>query len=355
MMLAPMLRVATTDPATLKMLDTVESCATRGAEVIKQILTFSRGMQGEKGPVELRRLFDDVAGIIRETFPRSITVVVQSPQDLWPVEGEATHLHQVLMNLSVNARDAMPDGGTITIEAENAVIDEVKARTIPNLKPGRYVSWSLSDAGLGMSREQIDRIFDPFFSTKAVGKGTGLGLSTVLGIVRSHGGWIDVTSDMGGGSTFYVLLPASEDTSHAAKDATIAQAPDGHGELILVVDDEAAVRSIVQRVLEHFNYRTLMAPDGKTALALYEKNKDEIKAVVTDMDMPPPDGSALIRAINTISPGATIVRMSGHPDEAGTGLDPKLFLQKPFAPKELLNMLHSVLAANPAQIANGNC
>ena len=210
LMVPPLLREAVKDPELRNMLDLVETNAQRGSNIIKQLLTFGRGMEGERVPVQLRALVKDMSGIIRETFHKNIITRRETPPDTWLVSGDATQLHQVLMNLCVNARDAMPEGGTLTLKLENQEFDESFARMTPGAKPGRYVCLSVTDTGQGIAPEHLDKIYDPFFTTKELGKGTGLGLSTVLGIVQSHGGFIQVHSQPGRGTQFKVYLPASE-------------------------------------------------------------------------------------------------------------------------------------------------
>ena len=210
LMVPPLLREVIQDPELRNMLDLVETNAQRGSNIIKQLLTFGRGMEGERVPVQLRALVNEMSGIIRETFHKNIITRRETPPDIWLVIGDATQLHQVLMNLCVNARDAMPEGGTLTLKLENQEFDESFARMTPGARPGRYVCLSVTDTGEGIAPEHLDKIYDPFFTTKELGKGTGLGLSTVLGIVQSHGGFIQVHSQPGRGTEFKVYLPASE-------------------------------------------------------------------------------------------------------------------------------------------------
>ncbi len=194
LMVPPLLREALQDPESRSLVDLIETNAQRGSEIIKQLLTFGRGVDSERMPVQLRSLALDMAGIIRETFPKNITARRETPTETWLVKGDATQLHQILMNLCVNARDAMPEGGTLTVKLENHEIDESCARLIPGARPGRYVCLSVADTGLGIAPEHLDKIYDPFFTTKEPGKGTGLGLATVRGIVQSHGGFIQIQS-----------------------------------------------------------------------------------------------------------------------------------------------------------------
>ncbi|HSH15143.1 MAG TPA: PAS domain S-box protein, partial [Verrucomicrobiae bacterium] len=239
-----------------EMLQTVQTCAQRGAELVKQVLSFARGAEGERIPLDVSHLLRDIRQVVRETFPKNITTVFQLGRELWPVEGDATQLHQVFMNLCVNARDAMPQGGKLTVGAENLVLDEVYAGMNPDAQPGPYVVVRVEDTGTGVPVEIQERIFDPFFTTKELGKGTGLGLSTTLGILRGHGGFVNLYSEPGKGAKFKVYLPAKT-TPGAAERTAVEQTrlPRGNGELVLVVDDEESVRSVTQKTLERFGYR----------------------------------------------------------------------------------------------------
>jgi len=237
------------DPADLnETLNLVESSAKRGALIVKQLLTYARGRSGKKINMQLAHLVKDMDNIIRETFPRNITVDFQRIQELWIVQGDPTQIHQILLNLCVNARDAMPQGGTLRVEMENRLLDEDFARGNPESKAGPYVCIRVSDTGTGILPEHIDKIFDPFFTTKEIGKGTGLGLVTVLGIVKTHGGFIKVNSTVGQGTTFEVFLPATPDATDVIGHAETPNLPRGNGETILVVDDEENIRDITGRL-----------------------------------------------------------------------------------------------------------
>ena len=342
---ATLLREAMPDPEMLSLIDTMEASALRGADIIKQILAFSRGLPGARSPLPSGRLFKEITGLTRETFPRSITTEATLARDLWLVEGDATQLHQVLLNLCVNARDAMPDGGTLRLTAANVQLDAASARRIPGGQPGPCVEWRVADTGQGIPPEVLDRIFDPFFTTKEIGKGTGLGLATVLGIVRSHGGWIEVTSTVGQGTEFRILLPAVVEAPAAPPVAPGPPVPPAQGELILVVDDEVSLRQTIQRTLEKHGYRVLLAQNGAEALGLFAQHSDQIALVLTDMDMPGQRGDALLRAIHRLRPTVRTICMSGHPRHEG--LDParSAFLAKPFTSQQLQAALQEALKA----------
>jgi CheY-like chemotaxis protein len=251
------------------------------------------------------------------------------------------------MNLLVNARDAMPHGGKIRVNAENAVIDESYCRMQPDAQPGRYVVLTVADTGTGIPPALVSRIFEPFFTTKPVGKGTGLGLSTALGIVRSHGGFINVYSEVGKGTSFKVHYPAAPDEALEEKTPEAADLHEGNGELILVADDELAIREIIKVTLENHNYRVLSATDGAEAVAALAQHKDEIALVILDMAMPVMDGPAAMRALRSIRPTIPMVAISGRIEYSQTLEDkPEArvkFLAKPFTTEQLLQVLHGVL------------
>ena len=249
LMSASMLRSGIAVENTDQMLATIETSAQRGADLIRQLLTFGSGIEGSRSITQLADVVLEITKIAQQTFPKNISVVGDLPEALWVLMGDKTKIHQVLLNLCVNARDAMPNGGVLTIAAENVWFDESLARMTPGADPGPYLVVRVTDTGTGIPPEVIDRIFDPYFSTKGPGKGTGLGLSTVSGLVKSHGGFISLTSKVGRGTTFHVYLPAipSEKQTDVAEVATKAQS--GHGELILVVEDEKPILEIIRDVL----------------------------------------------------------------------------------------------------------
>jgi PAS domain S-box-containing protein len=327
----------------------IERSAKRGTDLVKQVLSFARGVEGSRVAVHLKHVIREIVGMTESTFPKNITVDTNTPNDLWLVTGDPTQLNQVLLNLCVNARDAMPNGGRLVITAANTVIDEQYAVMNRGVVSGRYVRLEVTDNGSGMPQEVVDRIFEPFFTTKELGKGTGLGLSTVLGIVRSHGGFVNVYSEPGKGSTFKVYLPAQElDQAGAAPAADRPEtATRGHGELILVVDDEASILSVTQQTLEAFGYRVITAEDGAQAIGLYAMHREEVAVVLTDMMMPVMDGPALIAALRRINPGVRVIAASGLNANGNvaraTLAGVKHFLAKPYTAEALLGMLKKIL------------
>lgn len=347
LMAIDMLQLKATDEASKKWLDVLRTNAERGGNMVHQVLSFARGVEGERVALQPKHLIKEIVKILRETLPKSIEISFQVPDDLWIISADATQVHQVLMNLCVNARDAMPEGGSISIKAENVFVDKNYARMHIEAKAGRFVVVSVSDNGPGMTPEIQSRIFEPFFTTKEMTKGTGLGLSTALTIVKSHGGFINVYSELHKGSHFALYLPALDGPGTVEPGALQTDLPLGNGELILVVDDEESIREITRGTLETFAYTVMTASDGTEALALYADKKNEIAIVLTDMVMPFMDGPATIRALQRMNPRVRIIAASGlgagkHAGErALEGVS--VFLNKPYTAEKLLRALAQVL------------
>ncbi len=336
------------DDESRKLLDILERSTQRGADLVKQVQSFARGVKGERVALQVTRIVSEIRQIIKETFPKSIEFRIDISRELWTIMGDATQLHQVLMNLCVNARDAMPDGGVLGICAENIFIDKNYARMNIEAKVGRYIVITVSDTGTGIPHEIIDRIFDPFFTTKKPGKGTGLGLPTALAIVKSHSGFINVYSEVNRGTTFKVYLPAVK-ANIAQEVEEHIKLPAGQGEVILVVDDEAQIREIASLTLETHGYRVLTANDGAEAIAVYAQNNDKIKVVLMDMMMPVMEGAASIRELRKINPEVRIIAVSGLTERnklarvAITHIH--AFLPKPFTSERLLKTIREVISA----------
>jgi PAS domain S-box-containing protein len=349
MMSIDVLKLLVSEPQARDILQTIEVSSKRGADIVRQVLSFARGMEGERIEVQPKHLLKDIESIIRDTFPKNIRQGMTFPDDPWTILGDPTLLHQILLNLCVNARDAMPNGGKLTIRVENTVLDAQYAAMNREAKPGRYVLISVTDTGTGIPAEIQDKIFEPFFTTKELGKGTGLGLSTVMGIVKSHGGAINVYSELGKGTTFRIYLPAMENSSEARKKKTQSvDLPRGKGEMILIVDDEASVLTITSQTLQAFGYRMMTASDGAEAVAVYAKHQHEIAVVLTDMMMPVMDGVATIRALRRINPAIKIIAASGLNANSGikeSDAGVTHFLMKPYTAGALLKTLRSVLEA----------
>ena len=334
----------------------METSAKRGAEIVRQVLTFARGVEGERLAIQIRHLLKETETITANTFPKNIQIRADFAQDLWPVLGDATQLHQALMNLCINARDAMPEGGTLELRASNAgdieiakvPTDRAQVWATADSKPGPHVCVSVADTGTGISPEILDKIFEPFFTTKEVGKGTGLGLSTVLGIVRSHAGLVRVVSDLGKGSTFELYFPATPTaTVTAANEDGPLELPAGaravgHGR----GRREGAVRDVASRILDKFGYRSIPMASGQEAVQHFTRDRAGIDAVITDMAMPGIDGPALVKILRDIDPDIRIMGMSGHGETfvgSRSAWSLGIFLTKPFTVEKLLVSLKDLL------------
>jgi len=348
LMSVAMLGETATDAEGRKLLASIEMSTRRGADIVKQLLTFARGIEGERVMLQPRHLVKELVKMIRATFPKTITLDTQISSDLWTIISDATQLHQVLLNLCVNARDALPEGGNLSVTAINVMLDEQYASMNPEAKPGPYIELKVADTGVGIPPTIIDQIFDPFFTTKEVGKGTGLGLSTVLGIVKSHSGFVTVQSEVGRGSTFKVFLPAKPNAVTRTDAIEPTALPRGQGELILVVDDEAPIRNVTQKTLERHGYRVETAADGNEAMILYAKRLGQSQLVLTDISMPMMGGVALTRALKRLDPQVKIIVSTGQGQDEKVaelnGLGVTHFLDKPYNTEKLLVMLRKVLA-----------
>ncbi|PSB42650.1 hybrid sensor histidine kinase/response regulator [Cyanosarcina cf. burmensis CCALA 770] len=349
LMTAQLLESQMHDERSQRLLPIVVTNAKRGAALVKQVLSFARGLEGTYTNLQIKHLISEIRQIAKQTFPKSIEVQTNIASNLWSVSGDATQLHQVLMNLCVNARDAMPNGGTLTISAENFTADEHYARMNLEAKAGSYIVVTVRDTGQGMSLETQERIFEPFFTTKELGKGTGLGLSTVMGIVKGHNGFIQVWSELGRGTEFQVYLPAVAVVEYYRQ--TEQDTPYGNGELILVVDDEAGVREATKTSLETFNYKVVTASDGIEAIATYAEHRDRIDLILIDMLMPAMDGITTIRTIQKLNPQTKIIATSGLAAQdkfhGMTDTEVQAFLAKPYTAQELLQTMKQVLCSQP--------
>jgi len=348
-----LLRVTNTNDRTRAVLASIESSAKRGADLVKQILSFARGVDGERTLIKAGPIVKDIQKLVQDTFPKNIRCAAALATDLPSLLADPTQLHQILLNLCVNARDAMPNGGSLSITAKSIILDESAAVMQMHAKPGTYVSISVKDTGTGIPHEVVDKVFDPFFTTKEVGKGTGLGLSTVLAITKSHGGFVKVASESGQGSTFTVCLPAMDCVDKPAEEPVLAEPPQaqtlrqGDGQLILIVDDEDNVRNITQQTLETLGYRTMGAADGVEAVALYSRHNTEIAAVLTDMMMPIMSGPATIQVLQRINPQVKIIAASGITQNGGLAkaaeMGIKHLLPKPYSAQSVMSTLHKLL------------
>ncbi len=347
LMAIDVLRSKVSDPRGQKVLNTIETSAKRGSDIIRQVLAFGKGLPGDRIDVQIRHVVNEVVKIAEGTFPKSIEIETDIPHDLWTVSADPTQMHQVLLNVFVNARDAMPRGGTLSVSAENQTIDENYARMQPGAKPGPYVCLTIADTGTGIPASIRDRIFDPFFTTKEAGMGTGLGLSTTLAIVKSHEGFITLESEQGRGATFRIHLPATGRGPDTGTGDREPELPRGNGELILVIDDESAIREITRLTLESYGYTTIMAGDGAEGVALYVEHRENVRVVITDIMMPVMDGAATILALQKIDPGVRIIAASGlmtqgkSIPQAVSGVH--TLLTKPYTAETLLKVLAETL------------
>ena len=345
-MATPLLRMEMTPEARENLLNVVEASAKRGTGVVRQILTFARGADGERVLIQPLRLVKEIARIAVETFPRNVVIRALYPKDLALLKGDPIQLQQVLLNLCVNARDAMPNGGELTISAENFEIDDHYAGMTAGATAGPHVMLRVSDTGTGIPRHIIDKIFDPFFTTKEVGKGTGLGLSTTIGIVKSHGGFLNVYSESGG-TTFKVFIPAATQGEASSTPKSPAVIPYGKGETILVVDDEPGLRHVAEAVLIENGYKVILAGDGIEGLSVFARRSADIKLVMTDIAMPFLDGLTLARTVRKMQPATKVIISTGRDEDCrGAGLsalDVDEVLTKPYTRETLLLTMDRVL------------
>lgn len=329
-----------------KLIEMLEMNVLRGADLVKQVLSFAKGLDGDRTLLQVKHLIDETIAIARETFPKSIKFSTQIDPDLWAIVGDATHLHQILMNLCVNARDAMPDGGTLSISAENIWLDKTSLSIHLDARVGPYIRLKISDTGTGIPADILDRIFEPFFTTKEVGKGTGLGLSTVQGIIKSHQGFINVVSEPGKGTEFQIYLPAVE--SSMPRESQSTECNGGHGECILVVDDEPTIRETTETLLEKYGYRVLTARDGIEAIASYSQHQNEIQVILLDSIMPTMDGPTTIQVLEKMNPQVKIITVSGFSNSLNCTPSNhpcvKAFLPKPYPTQDLLKILQQIIA-----------
>ena len=336
-----------TDPQGKEMLKLVESSARRGGGLVKQVLTFARGFEGQRQLMALSHIVKEMQTFASQSFPKSVELRTNLAKNLWSIHGDPTQVHQVLLNLCVNARDAMPNGGIVSVSAENITLDRNYAAMNPEAKPGPHVVLKVKDSGTGIPPEVLDRIFEPFFTTKEIGKGTGIGLSTLHAIVKGHGGFVTVQTEMGRGTEFAAYLPAVESAAADAGEQQRIQIPDGMGELVLIAEDEPFIRDITRDSLEFHGYKTVMANDGIEALSMYLQHRDDVRIVLLDMIMPYMDGPSTIRALEKLNPNVKLIAVSGSTEKfkaaEAASRRPLRFLPKPYTTDKLLQTLDEVL------------
>jgi PAS domain S-box-containing protein len=342
----PLLKEQAWDHSVRKILSAMETSAAHGADLVRQVLSFARGATGERLPLQPNQLISEMVRIIRETFPKTIEISTQRDPKLWEIEGNATQIHQVLLNLCVNARDAMPKSGRLTLSSRNVQLRNPVSEAGLSGGPGKYVRITVADTGMGMTPEVRKKIFQPFFTTKDPGKGTGLGLSTTVRILQNHGGLISLESQPGRGASFSVYFPAKA----AAPPAAAAAAPllPGKHELVLLMVHEVGLREMCKLILESFDYRVLAAKNGADALTLLARHKNEVSAAILDVTMLVMDGTAAIRAMRQSAPGLKIIATSGLSEkEQAAALGkavPDAIVQKPYTAGQLVSVLAGVLA-----------
>jgi two-component system cell cycle sensor histidine kinase/response regulator CckA len=333
------------------LIEKTKASATHGAALVQQLLAFARGADAKRVRIEPATALSDLKPLIRQSLPVSIHFAISPPERLWPIQADATQFNQVLINLCINARDAMPRGGRIEVVSQNVNVDAALANANPGTRPGPFVRISVVDSGSGIAPSIIDKIFDPFFTTKPAGKGTGLGLSMVAGILKSHGGFVQVESELGRGSKFHLFFPAfPEPAQAAAKDDTPAPAK-GEGEGILLIDDEPVVRDTLQLLLQRAGYRVFPAGDGASGVSEFDRRKSEISLVITDMMLPDQFGTQVVKSLRQRNATLPIIAISGM--MASGDFDELLHLNpaveclaKPLSPATLLGAVRRGLPAN---------
>ena len=340
MMAVQFIKDNTEDEGMKACFQTLETCSRRGADIIRQVLMFARGVEGERILLNPKHLIQEMQRIATETFPRSIEISTRISRNPCVLLGDATQIQQVVMNLCVNARDAMPQGGVLTIGLDKKELDAAGAAIHPKAKPGSYVVISVTDTGTGIPPELVDKIFDPFFTTKPLGQGTGLGLPTVLGIAENHGGFVHLETKPGAGTTFFVYIPTAPGEVMGENAGRSQEQAKGKGELILVVDDEPSVRKLASAILTRNGYRTVTAAEGREGIKLFEQHRQNIRLVVSDLMMPQLDGPGMLRGLREIEPGLKSIIITGLGEEnriaeaRAAGAD--LILNKPFTAEQLL-------------------
>jgi len=325
----------------------MNSAVGRGAALVRQILTFARKTDVVFESVNIVDLIHELLSMFRQTFPRIITLIDDVDKDLPFINADRTQIHQVLLNLCVNSRDAMPKGGLLTIRAEKQTKEQVQKR-VPAANKDFYVCVSVTDTGEGMDEATRCQIFDPFFTTKEQGKGTGLGLAVVYGVIQSHHGLIDVESVLGHGTTFRLYFPVPP-ASELPPDATLLTESftKGGTETVLLIEDEEALLEVVRQLLESKGYKVYTAQDGNDAIKTYKQYRQEIAVVLTDMGLPGMTGTDLYKKLKEIDPNVNVIFASGyfepHVKSELYKVGAKGFIQKPYSPDEVLRILREVL------------
>lgn len=348
MLMINILKRELVDPELLQLLATAQSSIERGSEMIRQLLSFAGGIKGERKPVVVNALISELRSILDHTLPKSIETNFIVDPNIWMVSGDETQLSQVLLNLCINARDAMPRGGELRISISNRTVNGDHGKLNIDAHPGPYVQFTVNDTGVGIPKKVIDKIFDPFFTTKELGKGTGLGLSTAMGIVKGHGGFLNVYSEEGKGTTISFFIPALKDSVEPRAAESLAVSPIGKGQTILVVDDEEFILQTTRMTLQRFGFRVVTAKDGISAIEIFRHSDTAIAAIMIDMMMPGIDGAEAISRIREIDPSVPIIACSGlhanQREESSLAAGASAFLTKPYSDEKLLEFLQRVMS-----------
>jgi two-component system cell cycle sensor histidine kinase/response regulator CckA len=328
---------------------TIEKAIQRASNLTKRLLIFGRKMENETRPVNLNHEIDQISQILKRTIPKMIDIKLNLDIGVSHINADSNQLEQILMNLGINARDAMPDGGELEFKTEMAVIDETGSTKIPGIEPGEYTLLTISDNGSGMDSDTLEHIFEPFFTTKQVGEGTGLGLSMVYGIVRSHGGYITCRSEPGKGTSFMIYFPAVKNARDIELNMTVEPPPRGENESILFVEDDKVTREIGEELLSQFGYKVITASDCETAINFYSENKEQIDLIISDLIMPGIGGKKLVETILAMNPEAKIIIASGY-NVQESALSAKQwgvkdFISKPYELNKMLKAVKNVLSS----------
>ncbi|MEM6647164.1 MAG: ATP-binding protein [Bacteroidota bacterium] len=341
-MSAELLRQPRDATSQASIIENIERSAQRGADILRQMLTFARGAQGRQAIMQPRHIIREVENVMRQAFPRAIRIYIHTHAEEYLIRADATQLQQVLMNLCVNARDAMDEGGRLTVRSSAVEVTPAQADVHPEVNPGRFLRITVQDTGSGIPASTLDRIFEPFFTTKQLGMGTGLGLSTVHSIVRSHRGFIEVVSQVGSGTTFQVYFPIVEGGKLETEPGKARVQIEGRSRSILVIDDEESIRNVLRQVLEGCGFTVLTAQDGTEGVALLAEHRQSVVLVITDMMMPYMDGPSTLRVIRRIKPDVLVIAMSGVLRDMQADirkLDVAAYLPKPFSTQQLMDVL----------------
>jgi len=328
-------------------LEAIEKSAQRASDLTKRLLIFSRKVESKLRPLDLNNEIEQVSQMLERTIPKMINIELHLSEDIKIINADPAQIEQIMMNLGVNARDAMPNGGRLVFETENVILDEEYCKTHLGSKSGQYVKLSISDTGHGMDKETLRHIFEPFYTTKDTGKGTGLGLAMVYGIVKSHGGYIMCYSEPDEGTIFKIYFPIVEKEAERVESKKEKIPIKGGNETILLVDDEEAIRELAEDILTRFGYTVFMASDGETALEIYREKREEINLVILDIIMPGMGGRKCLEELLKMNPKSRIIIASGYsingPAKEVLEAEAKGFISKPYDMRGMLQTVRKIL------------